>query len=270
MKTPAPFATVVVCALAASAQALTFECRWVERFANTETVIGGNGVLFTGFPVTPHRIRLQFRVADDARPAPAGGFVGWNVGTLHVSGSPDNSDETRTPGRLNPFTFAAQPNANGNPPLPGGDPFTNLADIDATLGTQSPAWGCDANGQPLPQPDPTIRGRNSFISVYEFTLRTGAMASNYSITAGGNLIAATEWRTVGTPIPPDCGDPSDPSDDQPGSITYAPFPTPPTPFSCVLNVETVPAPGATALLCGVGLLSLRRCRHKSVLPASAR
>lgn len=74
---------------------------------------------------------------------------------------------------------------------------------------------------------------------------------------GGNLIAATEWRFVGNPLPPDCGDPDDPNDNTPGQVVYAPFPTPPTSFTAALRV--IPAPGSMALL-GVAFLGVRRRR----------
>lgn len=263
------FGLAALAGAAASANALTFECRWVERVGSVDTVIGGDGSSVTFAAGTSHRLRLQFRVVDDAMgPAPAGGFVGWNVGSINVSGDPANSQDRRTPGRLGPFNFAGQPTANGNPPPSGGlagpdgpaDDFQHWDDIDATLGTQSPVWtGCiDTDGDgipdtPTPAPAAQVRGRNVFVSVFEMTTVPGASAVNYSITASGNLIAATEWRTVGTPNPPNC-DTGDP-----GSITYAPFPTTPTAFNCLLNI-VVPAPGAAALLGLGGLLVARRRR----------
>jgi hypothetical protein len=266
------FGLAALAGAAASANALTFQCRWVERVGTTDTVIptvGGVQTL-TVVPGSSHRYRLQFSVVDDASgAAPAGGFVGWNVGTLDVSGSASNSATRRTNGvdpgmtsggRLTPFVFALQPTANGNPPPAGGlsspdaagTDFNHLTEIDATLGTQSPFWGCNGS-DPLPQPAATVRGRNAFISVYEITDVPSASATNYSITAGGNLIAATEWRPVGAPIPPDC------DSGTPGAVTYAPFPTDPTAFTCPLNL-VIPAPGAAALLGLGGLLVARRRR----------
>jgi len=262
------FGLVVVAGAAASANALTFECRWVERIGTTDNVIGGNGSTVDFGDGNAHRLRLQFRVVDDASgPAPAGGFIGWNVGTLAISGAAGNSEDRRTNGRIAPWNFAAQPTANGNPPtagplgsgdLPGTD-FSGWTEIDSTVGTQSPAWTCDAAGNPNPMPAALVRGRGAFVSLYEITTDPGAGALDYSITAGGNLIAATEWRFVGTPNPPDCGDPADPLDDVAGSVTYAPFPTDPVPFTCVLNIR-IPAPGAAALLGLGGLIAIRRRR----------
>jgi len=262
MKVRSLLALALVAGAASSASALTFECRFVEQTgsaAGAFTVLPNNTIDASNG--NPRRIRLQFRVVDDAQgAAPAGGFVGQNVGTLTVSGATNNSDERRTPGRISPFNFAGGVNSNGNPPLPGGDPFTMLTDIDNTLGTQAFAWNCDARGNPPPQPQPVSRGRNTFVSVYEFTIDPNLPgASSYTVTAGGNLIAATSWNTVGTPTMPDCGDPSDPSDDVGGSVTYAPFPTNPVAYSCVLQVN-VPAPGAAALLGLGGLLVARRRR----------
>lgn len=266
MKVRSLIALAVVAGAAASANALTFECRFVEQTgpaAGNFVVLPGNTITDAGIggPLNHRRIRLQFRVVDDASgPAPAGGFVGENVGTLTVSGPVTNSNETRTPGRLNPFAFAAGVNSNGNPPLPGGDPFTMLTDLDNTQGTQGPLWQCNPDGSIPAQPPAVVRGRNTFVSIFEFTIDPIAGAESYTVTAGGMLIAATSWLTVGNPTPPDCGDPDDTGDDQVGSITYAPFPTDPVPFTCVLNVNIIPAPGAAALLGLGGLLVARRRR----------
>jgi hypothetical protein len=256
------FGLAALACAAGTANALTFECRWVERSGTVDTPIAGGSI--TVVPGSSHRFRLQFRVLDDG--SAAGGFVGWNVGTLDVSGAAANSQTRRTNGRVPPYVFAGQPTANGNPPPAGGVntgdaagvDIDHLTEVDATLGTQSPAWGCDAGGQPLPPPPALVRGLSSqanggWQSVFEVTDVSSLSAVNYSITAGGNLIAATEWRLVGTPIEPDC------ETGTPGSITYAPFPTAPTPFQCVLNI-VVPAPGAAALLGLGGLLVARRRR----------
>jgi hypothetical protein len=250
MKVRSILALALVAGAATSANALTFECRFVEQTgpnASNFVVLPGNTIDASN--TLPRRIRMQFRVIDDGMgPAPAGGFVGQNVGTLTVSGSSSNSAERRTNGRISPFNFAGGVNANGNPPPAGGvnsgdaagTDWDMLTDIDNTLGTQAFAWTCDASGNPNPQPQALVRGRNTFVSIFEFTIDPATNGGNYTVTAGGNLIAATSWLPVGNPTAPDCGDPSDPSDDINGSVTYAPFPTTPTPYSCVLSV-TVPA-----------------------------
>jgi len=258
MKVRCLYAIAAVACAAASANALTFQCRWVERVGSVDTVIGGDGSTRTVAPGTSHNYRLQFGVFDDAQgSAPAGGFVGWNVGSIAISGPAANSTDRRTNGRISPWNFAGQPTANGNPAPAGGvgtgdavgTDFSGWTDIDATLGTQSPSWtGCDT-----PAPAANVRGRNTFVSVFQITSDVSLTGQNYSITAGGNLIAATEWRTVGTPTPPDC----DTGDA--GAITYAPFPTTPVAFTCVLNI-LVPAPGAAALMGLGGLLVARRRR----------
>jgi hypothetical protein len=257
------FGLAVVAGTAVSANAYEFRCRWVERVGSTDIVIGGDGASLDVGDGMARRIRLQFGVFDDgAGEAPGGGFVGWNVGVMQFSGDPANSADRRTNGRISPWNFATGPNSNGNPPPAGGvnsgdaegTDFQGWTEIDATLGTQSPFWGCNPDGTPAPQPNAAVRGRNSFVSVFEITTDPADGAADYSITASGNLIAATEWRVVGNPVPPDCE--SDPPAF--GQITYAPFPTDPVAFSCVLNL--VPAPGAAALLGLGGLLAARRRR----------
>lgn len=248
---------------ASSCQAWEFRCRFVERIGNMDVPLAGNTI--ETFAGAPRNVRIQFGVFDDANgPAPLGGFVGWNVGTLQVSGPVDNSDERRTNGRIAPFNFSLGANANGNPPLPQGDPFTMLTDIDSTLGTQSPVWVCRQPPGPVPEPQPpaVVRGLNTFVSVYAITIDPSVTASSYTVTAGGNLIAASEWRTVGNPIAPDCGDPDDPSDDIEGAITYAPLPVPVQAFSCVLQV-IVPAP-MTGLLGVAGVLLANRRRRSTL------
>lgn len=267
MKKLALFGILAVAGVATSANAYEFRVRFVERVGNTDIVIPDNTLDISDG--TARRIRIQFGVFDDADgAAPAGGFVGWNVGTVEISGDPGNSADRRTNGRLAPFNFATGMFSNGNP-APAGGPsmgdaegtdFQGWTDIDATLGTQAPFWGCTpAPGEePLPQPNATVRGLNTFVSVFELTTDPIDGAEAYSITFGGNLIAATEWRVVGNPLPPDCGDPDDPSDNVPGTIVYAPFPTAPVAFTATLNL--VPAPGAAALLGLGGLVALRRRR----------
>jgi hypothetical protein len=246
--------------VSAAAHAWEFRVRYVERIGNFDSPLAGD--VIDASNGEPRRIRIQFGVFDnDQDRAPFGGFVGWNVGTIMVSGPPENSAERRTPGRMAPFNFASSPFANGNPPVPaGGDvDFQMLTDIDATLGTQSPFWGCNPDGSPTPMPPALVRGLNSYVSVYEITIDPSPGGSNYFITFGGNVIAAVEWRAVGNPQPPDCGNPVFPEDDTPGTVVYAPFPAPPRSFESVLSV-VVPAPaGPSVVVCGL-LLALRRRR----------
>ena len=255
MRRPTISALVLLMACG-SANAFEFRCRFVERVGNQDVVISNNHL--NAVPSVTRNVRIQMGVFDDAAgPAPAGGFVGWNVGTLTVSGPVNNSTERRNPGRIAPFTFSQQPNANGNPPAPAGDPFTMLTDIDATLGTQSPVWVCTPGGTVPPRPAPVVRGINTFISVFAFSVQAGF--ENYTVTAGGNLFAAELWQEVGLPLFPDCGDPLDPSDDIAGNVTYAPIVTTPQSFSCVLSV-TIPSPGAVAPLTLAALIA--RCRRR--------
>lgn len=225
------------------ALAWEFRVRFVERtgieqFPFTDT--------FNAADRAPHRLRVQFGAFDDAESAaPDGGLLGWNLGRIDVTGPADNSDETRTPGRLSPFNFAGQATANGDPPLPQGDPFSALTEIDATLGTQSPLWRCDSQGNPEPMPLPVIRGRNTYVSVYEITIDPRTASNSYSITFSGSLLAATEWRVVGTPTPPDCSGEPDPTDPLPGTVTYAPLATPPDAFSRTIQI-VVPSPATLA------------------------
>lgn len=254
--------------IAAPAHAWHYDCRFIERVGAQDVVLPGNIINASNGNV--RNIRVQFGAFDDADSlAPAGGFVGWNVGTLAVSGPASNSDERRNNGRLQPFTFAGQPTANGDPPLPAGDPFTMLTEIDATLGTQGPVWNCgDPDGDgvwgPLPMPQATIRGLNTFVSVFAFSIDPSPGAVSYNVTASGNLIAAREWRVIGNPTPPDCeGCPNDPlCNDMPASVTYAPYPEAPRGFTCQLTVF-VPSPtGATmSILVGGVVLSRRRRRR---------
>src|SRR6185369_4389892 len=98
--------------------------------------------------LTPNRIRLQIGVFDDANgPAPAGGLIGWNSGSIVMTGLPENSRERRTPGRLQPFNTSSASNANGFPPpptlfgpVPSQADFQMWTEIDATIQTQSPLW----------------------------------------------------------------------------------------------------------------------------------
>lgn len=233
-------------AWASPALAFHIEMRWVERTGTIDRVIGGDGAIATFAPGTSHRIRVQFGVFDDAQgPAPAGGDIGWNIATLAASGG----ENRRTNGRISPFNFAPNPPGNG---LPSQDPFTSLAAIDNTLGLQAPAWGCGADGLPLPMPLPTIRGLNVFVSTFELTTQTGN--NTYAITLGGNTVVASGWGIIGAPTAPDCEFP-----DPPGSVVYAPMTLPPSPIAAALLI-VVPGPGSGALVCALCLRSLRRRR----------
>jgi hypothetical protein len=235
---------LAVAGVAASANAFEYRVRFVERVGTTDTVLDGNTIEYADQASTAaRRIRVQFGVFDDAAgAAPAGGFLGWNVGTVTVNGGAGNSDESRTNGRITPWNFA--PNGNGNP---AADPFEALTGIDNTLGTQSPPW---PDGSP--RPAATIRGLNTYVSTYEITINpTDGTAESYTIDFGGNVLAAIAWNII-QENPPEEGNP--------GTIVYAPNPTQPSPFTATLNVRIIPAPGAAALLGLGGLVALRRRR----------
>jgi hypothetical protein len=223
---------LVAACTASAAEAYEYRTRFVRwNGAAWEPLC--NNTLY-GAPGTSHRIRIEIGVFDDSEgTAPDGGFVGWNIGTLVATGGTNS----RTPGCLPQFVIFPRCGCRPLPACP--DPFTNLDTLDMTLGTQSPMWTCTAGGSPRPQPGPIIRGRNEYMQMFEFTTLVGA--SSYTVTAAGNLIAALEWRPVGTPMPPDCGAPGDPNDDEPGLITLAPFATTPEPFTSVLTVSASPA-----------------------------
>lgn len=241
---------LAVAGAATSADALTITTRWVSRVGTVDTVVPTvAGVqTFVGVTGVPTRFRLQFSVVNDGT-AP-GGLLGWNVGTLDATGGTN----TRTNGRLGPYNFSQASTANGNLPLPGGDPWTHLDQIDATLGTQAFVWGCNPDGTPTAMPQALIRGiAPASPSLYEITSIPGT--SNYTITAAGNNLAASTWRTIGAADPPDCTDPANTV-----TITYAPQALPPQQFSALLNIILVPAPGAMALLGLGGLIATRRRR----------
>ena len=252
MKKLALFGILAVAGVAASANAYEIRVRFVERVGTTDTELAGNTL--NAAPGSDHRVRVQFGVFDDAAgPAAAGGYLGWNVGTITVNGGAGNSDEFRNSGlgvhngvgRLSPWNFApASGGANG---IPAGDPFEALTAVDNTLGQQAFVWTFGN-----PQPVPTIRGLNTWVSTYEISVVPNAGAVSYSINFGGNVLAALEWRTVGEPVPPE-------DENTPGGVTYAPFADAPRAFTAVLNV-LVPAPGAAALLGLGGLVAIRRRR----------
>src|SRR5688572_10619301 len=105
---------ITIASTAATADAYEFRVRFVERVGTNDVVLDGGDTILSP-PGEEHRIRIQFGVFDDAAgPAPEGGYLGWNVGTITVNGGAGNSDEFRNSpsgqhngvGRLNPFTFA--------------------------------------------------------------------------------------------------------------------------------------------------------------------
>jgi hypothetical protein len=257
MNTPFLPCVAGVCVLVLSHAAHAWEFRWrfVERVGNVDLAPLANDTIdaSTG---EPRRIRLQFGVFDDdAGPAPGGGFIGWNGGSVVVSGTPANSDERRTPGRLTPFF--TQGHGNGEPAI---DPFDAIIGIDAVMGLQGRAWRCNPDGTPAPMPPARTWGLNRYDAVFELTIDPAPGAESYSVVFGGSLIAATEWRLAGEPWPPDCGDPANPDDDQWGSVTYAPFPTAPRMFEGTLHVY-VPAPSAVVVAVA-GLLGGARRRRR--------
>jgi hypothetical protein len=230
------------------------ECRWVEDVGGKEVPLDKPHPVLDISDGRARQIRLQFGVFDDDNgPAPEGGFLGWNMGLLEASGGINR----RSPGRLEPFTSATSPLANGNPPLPDGDPFRRLTDIDATIGVQTPFWGFDGDGNPLPLPGPVIYGRNEFISVFAITVQADpANGESYSLVASGQLLSATGWSIIGTPTPPN------PDTGEPGFVAYSPMQAPPVEeMDCRLELF-VPGPGSAAVLLGAGVGLARRQRRK--------
>lgn len=247
MKKLALFGIMAVAGAAMSANAFEIRVRFVEQTGDMPgdfNVLAGNEIDATDGAA--RRIRVQFGVFDDAGgAAPAGGFLGWNVGSLTVSGGAANSDETRTPGRLAGFDFAQGPNSNGNPPLPGGDPFDGLTEIDNTQGTQTVLW---FPGQP--RPDAGVVGLNDWVSTFEFTIDPAAGGSSYDIALAGNAVPATGWNVIQQTMP---------GPTTPGFVLFGPVAGTPAPIAGSLHVN-VPAPGAAALLGLGGLVAIRRRR----------
>jgi hypothetical protein len=236
-------------ALVASSPAFAWEyrTRFVERIGTSDVILGD---IVEFAPGSTHRLRFQAGVFDnDDGAAPAGGFNGYTIGTIQTFGG---GTWTRTPGRLAPFVFFPGPNANGNPPLPAGDPFTALSEIDAAIAIQSFPWTCDAQGNPNPMPLPVIRGRNEFISTYEITVVMDTRPTGeLRVVFGGQFTAADDWRIQGNPVPPDC------DAGEPGSVFYF----------CPLNgsrpllteeLRIIPAPGSACLALLVAPLTRRR------------
>jgi hypothetical protein len=219
----------------------------VERVGNIDTPLM-DGATF--LPGSTHRLRAQFGVFDDAAgAAPVGGYIGWNAGTLSNNGV---GTWSRTPGRLAPFTFSPNPVANGSPT---SDPFTSLTQIDNTLGFQTFAWGCDGAGQPLPPPEPIIRGLNQLVSTYEVTVVAPNVPGTMNLTWSGNLFAVMRWNFDQVlSVPPDC------DSGEAGTVFYGPIVAPPQTFSASLRMEVVPSPGtgACVLVLGCGGLIRRR------------
>ena len=251
MKKLALIGLLAVTGIAASANAFNVQCRWVSRVGTVDTVIPATGY---NFPVgqTTVNVRLQFGVFDDAQgAAPAGGFIGWNLGT--ITGSPQPVAGSAA-ARLTPFNFAPAPGFAGTQ-----SPLA-LTAIDNTLGTQALVWsGVPGGTDPGSPPAATVRGRNAFISVFSLTLTAGA--NNFNVTAAGNSIVASAWNVIQSQ-PPEVGDDGvfGTPDDLPGGVTYAPATLAPIPFAGCTALFNVPAPGAAALLGLGGLVAFRRRR----------
>ena len=248
MKKLALVGLLAVTGIAASANAFNVQCRWVSRVGTVDTVIPATGY---NFPVgqTTVNVRLQFGVFDDAQgAAPAGGFIGWNLGT--ITGSPQPVAGSAA-ARLTPFNFAPAPGFAGTQ-----SPLA-LTAIDNTLGTQALVWsGIPGGSDPGSPPPALVRGRNAFISVFSLTLAAGT----FDITAAGNSIVASAWNVIQS-APPEVGDDGvfGTPDDVNGGVTYAPATLPPIAFTgCTASF--VPAPGAAALLGLGGLVAFRRRR----------
>jgi hypothetical protein len=252
---------LTVAGLTETTSAFILDCQWWHH-------VGPGPVDFAPVPATglvvttPGSVRLRLRLGlfdDSPIPDPgfpgsvAGGIVGWNFGSLMASGE-CIEQFSRTPGRLAPYNFLP----SQEDPLVG--PVLRdelLSGIDASMGTQSPFWGCDANGVPLPQPQPIIRGLDGYVSLYEITLQVSGVGPA-SVTALGMGVAASTWFEIGEPIPPDCSDPANPI---PGSVTYAPLVVrPSTPISCTAEIICIPTPTGAGLLVLSFVFSRRRRR----------
>lgn len=204
--------------------------RFVERVGNADIVLPGNRIDFS-FP--SRRIRVQIGLFDDAQGlASPGGVVGWVRGSMDAV----RFSCRRTPGRL--ALFQSPESGNGEP---AGDPFAHLTEIDATLSGQI-AWGCDG-GAPLPMPTPVIRGRNTYISVYEVTVSPSLWCSfgEAHLDVRGSVRTAESWEVTGKPGEPTCPG-------TPGSVAYAPVGIEDRPFEARLTM-IVGAPGWPGLPC---------------------
>lgn len=259
MRSSLPVTTVSIIALLAmspSVSAWTLDYRFAQRVGSADIPLA-NGSTFNATPGAPVRLRVQFGVFDDAfGAAPAGGFAWWNNGTISDSVAHHN---TRTPGRLPPFNFSA--NGNGIPPVPSGEPFQMISQISADFVNQVSPWLLDANGDPLPMPLPQVRGLQTFVSVFEFTTTPGL--SNYTLTVGGDLIAASSWSVFSATLPDNNNTPLDPSDDIPGSVVYNAVLLPPQSFflpPLTLHIQ-VPAPATGGMLAAFWCVAVRRRRQ---------
>lgn len=246
-----------VCVLVSASGGWAWEYRWrfVERVGNVDLAPLVNNTIDASSGEA-RRVRIQFGMFDDdAGPAPVGGIAGF-YGGITVTGPASNSDERRTPGRLTPFL--TQGHGNGDP---AADPFDALIGIDAVLGVQGRAWRCNPDGTPEPMPPARTWGQNSYVSVFELTLDPREGAESYAIRYSGSLVGIREWRVIGEPTPPDCGDPANPDDDVWGSVSYAPFPVAgTTPFEATLHVYVPGASGVVVMGAGVVVAGTRRRR----------
>jgi hypothetical protein len=214
---------LLACCVGASAQEL--RVRFVERVGNVDIVLAGNVIHGTNHRSA--RIRLQMGIFDSQTgPAPEGGLVGWADGAIENARWPGR----RTPGRLGVFVLPKDGNG-----LPAEDPFERLTEIQAIEGRQPRAWEC--NGEdPEPKPLPVIRGRNTFVSVFEVTLEISGCRT-HTMTVSGDGVGALEWVPAEPPVVPECG-----LQPTPGEVVYEPSGTLDFPFSATLTalVGSVP------------------------------
>jgi hypothetical protein len=184
------------------------------------------------------RLRLQIGVlGDDDSDAPAGGVVGWSNGSISAFCGVNR----RTPGAIGPFFDPDHPEYDG---LPTRDPFSSITDIEALWGIRpSLTWICNGGGYP-PLPPPPIVGFNTYVSVYEITHEASGYAGCCTINIAGQCVSASEWRLLGDPQPPFCGNPN-----TPGIATYAPMTVPPVAFdACVRVCNALPGGGCTPVV----------------------
>jgi len=205
-----------------SVQAWEVRARFVERVGTADVILVDNQIYMENG--LPRRIRFQIGVFDDANGlAPAGGVFG----VVDVVMTSRAFIGTRTPGRL-PM-FANPPGANGDPAT---DPFRTLTNFVATLGPQTPAWNC-LEGTSPPQPLPLNRGRNTYVSICEVTLRPDPFCSGL-LTVSGSIVGVSSWSVSGTPVPPTCEPPVA------GSVTYVANTLPGVAFTAQLTAYSGP------------------------------